>query len=153
MILTRAFGICATIAVFGLSACHPTDEPADYQKLSAPTLWDRLSRTNDTPKILKIEAELVSRGLTQSPFRNAFTGLRTSSSVGRSAYSRAEDIISDRDCRDFASPAEAQKFFLQGGGPTRDPHGLDSDGDGNACGWGNKLRSSVRQQRQYSTSR
>lgn len=39
----------------------------------------------------------------------------------------------DRDCSDFSSQAEAQKFFEELGGPDRDPHNLDRDGDGIAC--------------------
>jgi endonuclease YncB( thermonuclease family) len=39
----------------------------------------------------------------------------------------------DRDCGDFASQRAAQIFFLKAGGPQRDPHGLDSEGDGVAC--------------------
>jgi endonuclease YncB( thermonuclease family) len=40
---------------------------------------------------------------------------------------------SDRDCSDFANQRDAQSFFLAHGGPGRDPHHLDSDGDGIAC--------------------
>ncbi|WP_368733486.1 excalibur calcium-binding domain-containing protein [Amaricoccus solimangrovi] len=36
--------------------------------------------------------------------------------------------------------ASAQRFFLSAGGPSFDPHGLDRDGDGNACEWGTKPR-------------
>lgn len=39
----------------------------------------------------------------------------------------------DRDCGDFASQRAAQIFFLKHGGPRRDPHRLDADGDGVAC--------------------
>lgn len=39
----------------------------------------------------------------------------------------------DRDCGDFATQAEAQAFFEAAGGPERDPHRLDADGDGIAC--------------------
>lgn len=39
----------------------------------------------------------------------------------------------DRDCPDFANQAEAQCFYLAAGGPSRDPHRLDRDGDGQAC--------------------
>lgn len=35
--------------------------------------------------------------------------------------------------RDFPTQAKAQKFFLNHGGPRRDPHLLDADGDGVAC--------------------
>ena len=37
----------------------------------------------------------------------------------------------DRDCSDFSSHAEAQRFF-EAAGPS-DPHRLDGDGDGRAC--------------------
>jgi hypothetical protein len=39
----------------------------------------------------------------------------------------------DRDCPDFTSQAEAQQFFIDNGGPSRDPHRLDRDKDGIAC--------------------
>ncbi len=39
----------------------------------------------------------------------------------------------DRDCSDFKTHAEAQSFFETAGGPAKDPHHLDSDGDGNVC--------------------
>ena len=40
----------------------------------------------------------------------------------------------DRDCTDFDRWAEAQAFYKAAGGPDSDPHGLDGDGDGVACG-------------------
>ncbi len=39
----------------------------------------------------------------------------------------------DRDCRDFRTQAEAQRFF-ENAGPG-DPHWLDDDRDGVACEW------------------
>ena len=39
----------------------------------------------------------------------------------------------DRDCGDFANQRAAQIFFLKAGGPSRDPHRLDAEGDGIAC--------------------
>jgi endonuclease YncB( thermonuclease family) len=39
----------------------------------------------------------------------------------------------DRDCGDFRTRREAQIFFEAAGGPDRDPHRLDSDGDGMVC--------------------
>ena len=39
----------------------------------------------------------------------------------------------DRDCSDFATQAEAQRFFEATGGPQSDPHHLDGDGDGVVC--------------------
>lgn len=39
----------------------------------------------------------------------------------------------DRDCSDFATQEEAQRFFEEQGGPEQDPHMLDPDKDGKAC--------------------
>lgn len=39
----------------------------------------------------------------------------------------------DRDCSDFSTQKQAQEFFIKHGGPHRDPHRLDGDGDGIAC--------------------
>ena len=39
----------------------------------------------------------------------------------------------DRNCSDFETWEEAQKFFLSEGGPSQDPHRLDGDGNGTAC--------------------
>lgn len=41
----------------------------------------------------------------------------------------------ERNCRDYASPDQAQLDFLGKGGPERDRMSLDPDGDGYACGW------------------
>ena len=38
-------------------------------------------------------------------------------------------------CARYPSPDRAQEAFLASGGPRRDRHGLDPDGDGYACGW------------------
>lgn len=40
----------------------------------------------------------------------------------------------DANCSDFSSQAAAQQYFVNNGGsPTNDPDGLDSDSDGVAC--------------------
>jgi hypothetical protein len=42
--------------------------------------------------------------------------------------------IRDRDCSDFSTWRQAQKFFKRHGGTRRhDPHRLDADHDGIAC--------------------
>ncbi len=46
---------------------------------------------------------------------------------------RSYEEFGDRDCGDFSSQAEAQRFFESDGGPSYDPHGLDRDKDGIAC--------------------
>ena len=47
-----------------------------------------------------------------------------------------ENYICDRNtynCTNFTTQAEAQSVFIACGGPTADPHKLDSDGDGVVC--------------------
>jgi hypothetical protein len=39
----------------------------------------------------------------------------------------------DRDCSDFKTQKQAQRFFKKHGGPRKDPDGLDGDHDGKAC--------------------
>ena len=46
---------------------------------------------------------------------------------------RSYDKYGDKDCSDFATQKEAQRFFEANGGPAKDSHNLDRDGDGVAC--------------------
>ena len=39
----------------------------------------------------------------------------------------------DRNCGDFDTYEEALEFYLAAGGPAKDPHNLDSNGDGKPC--------------------
>jgi len=138
-----------------LVACGPTVDSSAYggpdsmRNRSSYALWSELGATSDTRTIMLLEAELAARGETQSPSGSEYLGRKTSGTVGRRFYARSEAISGDRNCSDFSSGAEAQRFFLAAGGPVRDPHGLDRDGDGNACEWGKTLRSSVSSHRQY----
>ena len=40
--------------------------------------------------------------------------------------------VRDRDCSDFRTQRQAQRFFKKHD-PRDDPHGLDADNDGKAC--------------------
>jgi len=46
---------------------------------------------------------------------------------------RSYEETGDRDCGDFSSQREAQRFFEDEGGPSTDYQGLDRDGDGVVC--------------------
>lgn len=101
--------------------------------------------------LLAIEAELGARGALQCQTAygtTSYVGKSTEATVGQRLYLRSEANLSapdDRNCSDFASAAEAQRFFLAHGGPQSDPYRLDGDGDGNACEWERTLRLSVTQ--------
>lgn len=53
--------------------------------------------------------------------------------AGLASFSSPAAAVADRDCGDFSTQRQAQKFFLNHGGPKRDPHRLDANGDGRAC--------------------
>jgi hypothetical protein len=86
-------------------------------------------RTSE-PVLLAVEAELALRDDV-----TCAGAARSAARVGVPVYPRREGRA-DHDCADFARGARAQVFFLAAGGPARDPHGLDADGDGLACEWG-----------------
>lgn len=68
----------------------------------------------------------------QQEARDAGRGLWGEPREAESGQTAGEAFV-DRDCGDFTARAEAQSFFEAAGGPERDPHRLDSDGDGIAC--------------------
>lgn len=142
--------LTATLAALALTGCAPTGTGGNgLTNRSNYELWNSLSATSDTKQIMLIEAELGARGETQSSSGNDYIGRRTSGTVGKSTYGRSGTVSGDRNCSDFATPAGAQRFFLSEGGPVNDPHGLDGDGDGNACEWGKSLQTSVSNHRNY----
>lgn len=49
------------------------------------------------------------------------------------AATAAPATAADKDCADFNSWRQAQKFYKRHGGPQSDPHRLDADRDGIAC--------------------
>lgn len=64
--------------------------------------------------------------------------LQTNNPVGQPLYSRVNPLrgsLNARNCAKYASPDLAQQAFLEAGGPDRDRHSLDPDGDGYACSW------------------
>ncbi|MEM1038243.1 MAG: hypothetical protein AAGI12_02090 [Pseudomonadota bacterium] len=130
-----------------VAACGPSLTPSEqrslaYQQMSTSDLWQRQETTTVPQALFMIEAELGTRG--EMDLRGFPLGTRTAGSVGRSIYSRPPENTKARyECADFASDAEAQRAFLAAGGPVRDPHKLDSDGDGFACAWGTTLRSNI----------
>lgn len=131
------------LALLGCGAAPEAMPPDQLTYRPSFALWSDLSAATDTRQIMLLEAELASRGETQSISGDQYLGKRTSRTVGVKSYSRSSPTTDIRNCSDFRNGAEAQRLFLASGGPTRDPHGLDRDGDGNACEWGKTLKSSA----------
>jgi Excalibur calcium-binding domain len=49
------------------------------------------------------------------------------------AFAAQPVAAADKDCSDFSSWRQAQRFYKNHGGPRYDPHRLDADHDGIAC--------------------
>ncbi|OWJ77138.1 excalibur calcium-binding domain-containing protein [Haematobacter genomosp. 1] len=150
--LNRALITAFTVSFF-VSACgvSPSTQVQVFSTQSTSTLCSSHVSASGA-NLLAIEVELGARGALQCNTAygsSSFVGARTAATVGKSIYatgngaSAALSPRDDKNCSDFASAGEAQRFFIANGGPHRDPHGLDGDGDGNACEWGKALKSSV----------
>ncbi|WP_299671957.1 excalibur calcium-binding domain-containing protein [uncultured Roseobacter sp.] len=143
------FRIWLASAAFLVSACAATT-PASIAPLvenaSTTELWREHRNPSLSPlQLAFVEAELASRGQTSSG--RSYIGQRTASAFGKALYARGNAAATSADlanCSDFGSSWQAQRFFLDAGGPLSDPHDLDRDGDGLACEWGTTLRSSAR---------
>jgi hypothetical protein len=61
----------------------------------------------------------------------------TTNEVGDKLYRRPviKARFSAAECNKFATPDDAQRYFLANDGPEKDPLNLDPDGDGFACRW------------------
>jgi endonuclease YncB( thermonuclease family) len=53
--------------------------------------------------------------------------------LSQSAMAAPPSSAADRDCSDFDNQRQAQNYFIDRGGPRRDPDRLDADGNGVAC--------------------
>lgn len=126
-----------------LSGCGAATGGMDSTGLAGrPTnlLWIDQATTSSPLMLAKVEAELGARGETTSGIWHL--GEKTAVAYGKKLYSReglGNDVGGGKDCSDFPSSAAAQRFFLSEGGPVRDPHNLDGDGDGLACEWGKTI--------------
>tara|TARA_R110000737_G_scaffold288712_2_gene295306 strand:- start:888 stop:1418 length:531 start_codon:yes stop_codon:yes gene_type:complete len=129
------------VAMLFVAGCTTVLAPMEAKRLEALTtshLWSLHYTTAEPLEAAFIEAELASRGETST--YGDFIGRKTGSVYGKKLYSREAGARGDRNCSDFPSAASAQKFFLTSGGPTKDKHGLDKDGDGLACEWGSHIQ-------------
>ncbi len=152
------FRYVVMLSAIALTGCAATTANTIGPRVDGATtaaLWQVHRDPNLTPlQLAFVEAELASRGATSSG--TSYIGQRTANAYGKSLYARGSSealSVADRDCSSFNSSWEAQRFFLESGGPISDPHNLDGDGDGLACEWGTTLRTSARNARPAPTVR
>jgi hypothetical protein len=97
---------------------------------------ERLARLRAEYQVIEPEALPERRG-DAGPNIVAFA-LSTTNSVGQTIYRRSgfrADARFQSACARFGTADEAQRAFLERGGPEEDRMGVDPDGDGFACFW------------------
>lgn len=141
LLLCALLGACTAAASTDTASFQARSQA--YQAASTPQLCAAYAAPeSDDQTNLMLEAELAARGATRCAGRAIAT--RSAAYFGTPRYARSgvDEGTGGRDlnCADFASGAAAQWFFLSLGGPARDPHTLDGDGDGLVCEWGREAR-------------
>ncbi|MBI1218249.1 MAG: hypothetical protein GC186_06845 [Rhodobacteraceae bacterium] len=97
---------------------------------------DRLAQQRAQYQIINPQP-LPPRPMSDGP-NLAQYALSTTNNVGQKRYDRVNIFGHDsylHACARYTSPDLAQMAFLKAGGPSRDPQGIDPDGDGFACDW------------------
>jgi hypothetical protein len=97
---------------------------------------ERLARLRAEYQVVE-PAALPERARDSGPNIVAFA-LSTTHAVGQPIYRRSgfnADARFQRACARYATADEAQRAFLERGGPEEDRMGVDPDGDGFACFW------------------
>ena len=123
----------STLAALIISGCSTLPSDVMYGSMSNAMLWQAHAGERQAKALSFIEVELASRG--QRTSGADYLGKKTARYLGQDLYPRSGESSIDKNCSDFTSSYQAQLFFLKNGGPSRDPAGLDRDGDGLACEW------------------
>lgn len=116
---------------------------SDEQSFEAVSARESIASDRARLEQLRAQREVIAP--TALPTRSGDGGpnivayaLNSTNRVGEQRYSRINpfrDTLSARNCAEYAGPDLAQIDFLRRGGPERDSHNLDPDGDGFACSW------------------
>lgn len=135
---TKAWTLATLLALAGCTDAPPLISVANFETASTQMLWRMHQSAPPARALAIIEAELGVRG--QSRSGTTYLGRQTSTALGKSLYARTPVSQNTLNCDNFPTNAAAQKTFLAAGGPLKDPHGLDRDGDGLACEWGRTIQ-------------
>lgn len=101
---------------------YATERQAQFRRL------ERAARA--AGRGLWADGALAGQGVEASSRRASPRG---SSASDVATSSDKAPLQEDKDCSDFAKQETAQNFYEAAGGPERDPHRLDGDGNGLAC--------------------
>lgn len=116
---------------------------SDEQNFDAVSARETIE--SDAERLARLRAEYEVVQPEALPQREGGTGpnivafaLSTTNAVGQPVYRRSgfnADSRFQRACARYATADEAQRAFLDRGGPEEDRMGVDPDGDGFACFW------------------
>ncbi|MFN3148079.1 MAG: hypothetical protein ACE368_24010 [Paracoccaceae bacterium] len=140
-----ALGASQTAAATPAPTPVPSNDPSLSDEQSFAAVSSRESIESDAERLARQREAYQVIAPEPLPPRTEASGpnivefaLSTTNTVGQKLYNRglfATDSRAARACLAFVSDDLAQEAFLAEGGPSRDPKGLDPDGDGFACGW------------------
>jgi hypothetical protein len=122
-----------------LAATVATDNSAISQTQDFTTIKQRETIESDSEKLAALAESYEVIAPTALPTRKeganiAAYAINQTNQLGNRIYIR--DGRAESNCFAFANdPDEAQRVFLENGGPKRDARNLDTDGDGFACKW------------------
>jgi hypothetical protein len=116
---------------------------SDEQNFDAVSARETIE--SDAERLARLRAEYQVIAPEAIPERDGDTGpnivafaLQTTNAVGQPVYRRSgfrADARFQSACARYATADEAQRAFLERGGPEEDRMGVDPDGDGFACFW------------------
>ncbi|MCU0854842.1 MAG: hypothetical protein MUF63_08060 [Rhodobacteraceae bacterium] len=131
----------ATAAV----ATPARDNPGISDEQNFEAVSARETIESDAERLARLSAEYQLVQPEALPERQGDTGpnivafaLQTTNAVGQPVYRRSgfrADARFQSACARYTSADEAQRAFLERGGPEDDRMGVDPDGDGFACYW------------------
>ncbi len=131
----------ATAAV----ATPARDNPGISDEQNFEAVSARETIESDAERLARLSAEYQVVQPEALPEREGDTGpnivafaLQTTNAVGQPVYRRSgfrADARFQSACARYTSADEAQRAFLERGGPEDDRMGVDPDGDGFACYW------------------
>jgi len=124
----------------GISPDAARDEARRINGMETAALWQVQITTDDPVELSQVEAELGSRDQTING--STYLGKRSLAKARPGRWQRPsqdDPKLDGINCSDFGTGAAAQAELMGSGGPRKDRHKLDDDGDGLACGWRTEL--------------
>ena len=128
-----------------VAAAPLRDNPGISDEQNFDAVSARETIESDAERLARLRAEYQVIQPEAIPERDGDTGpnivafaLQTTNAVGQPVYRRSgfrADARFQSACARYATPDEAQRAFLERGGPEEDRMGVDPDGDGFACFW------------------